>query len=534
MAPEKVQMEKNAQATKTSWETLRALARNRELVKVMLANGVVLVGKLVVLMLVLPALRSKIWGKEMAEFQAMVTLGLAVTAIVTSSHFGSFSDRFGRRAGAVVFGVCSFMPAWGVLVCGLNETGLYASCIGSVISGVGVNSNVLLLLASDVTDPADREAAFGAFAAVSLLLQFLLLGLPSLLIVTFEVFSSSPIVVLIYQVVLSALYFIIVATIRVPPAADAAPKAEASEAPPAACCSKLSAAASAVVAPLGHLRERSLRNLAACSFLLAFSGDLLMDVGSQFFRETLDLIPYGTLRQHQIVNVASSLPPQLLVLPGYVLVGLMAKRLGSLRLLLLLIPLSAALQGMGASLLWMPKVWFVGVVTAAQAYGGLLSVPLSHLVTVYAPQDRQGEVMGMMGAFQQGANMLGNLAVIGVTPLLKKSGLQDPLWVYFPAAGLIIFLALIPAGGIARGAGEATAKEEGQKATDVEAGGCRQVEDIEAPPVQRGDSACLEAPVVEVPERQTSPTHCDSRAVPATLDLEDSESHHGHAAIQSL
>mmetsp|Transcript_15273 Transcript_15273/g.38790 ORF Transcript_15273/g.38790 Transcript_15273/m.38790 type:complete len:279 (+) Transcript_15273:2-838(+) len=183
--------------------------------------------------------------------------------------------------------------------------------------------------------------------------------------------------------------------------------------------------------------------------LLAFSGDLVFDIGSQFFRDELDLLGDGEmseerLEQNQLISVLTTLPAEILIIPGAMLVGSLGQRLGSLRLLKILIPISGICTASGVIMALAPSYWLVPVVCIAQNYAALAgNIPLKHLVAQVAPEGRVGEAMGTLGMLGQAVGFVANAATAAVTPMLL-SCMPKPLWIYYVVCGALTLVAMLP------------------------------------------------------------------------------------------
>lgn len=454
--------------------------RNPELRKALLASGLQRAAVMVVNTLATNNLRALVWKDKLAENTAILSICLCLAAIATGGPVGRLGDQVGRRAAAILVGITSFVPAWALLVFGFNETGLYANSACIVLSGVGLCSDALLVLASEVTLKEDREVAFGMFQAATNLISFLLFGLPALLTTTLPCLPGIPIEWwLWYQVVLSILYFLSVWNIRIPRTSTAALDAGETAATPApAAVAELEAGSSGRGAA-AHLRAAArrlrqlpvvsgflmvlqcaaLRRLYLAGALLAFSGDLVFDIGAQYFRDALGLLDSGALHDHQRIAVLSTVPPGLLVIPASVFVGLVAQRVGSLPLLRAMVPIAAVMTASGASLSLWPYHWVIPVVSFAQNIASLaLNIPLKHLVVQATPEGRVGEAMGTLGTTSQAINLLANAVTVVLTPALYRH-MQKPLWVYYVACGALTLVGALPLWGLSDIAADSPAAE---------------------------------------------------------------------------
>merc|ERR1711972_1177104 len=187
--------------------------------------------------------------------------------------------------------------------------------------------------------------------------------------------------------------------------------------------------------------------------LMFFSGDAVFDLASQSFRENLDLIPADGLSEaarmamlddEQLVSVLTTLPPEIGIVPGAMLVAWLATRLGSLRLLQLMTPVAAVMTASGATMALIPTYWMVPVICLCLNYASLAgNAPLKHLLAAAAPDGRVGEAMATLGMLNQAIGFVANAFVAFSTPLLYK-WMDKPLWVMYLVAGFLTLLAVIP------------------------------------------------------------------------------------------
>eukprot|EP00933_Yihiella_yeosuensis_P055460 TRINITY_DN54259_c0_g1_i1.p1 TRINITY_DN54259_c0_g1~~TRINITY_DN54259_c0_g1_i1.p1 ORF type:complete len:309 (+),score=48.23 TRINITY_DN54259_c0_g1_i1:45-929(+) len=194
-----------------------------------------------------------------------------------------------------------------------------------------------------------------------------------------------------------------------------------------------------------------LRRLCVAAFLLMFAGDLVMDIGGQYFNQSLGLLPYGTPQQIQTVAVLTMIPGQLLAIPGSLITGYLSKTGGPLKLLRRLVPIASMLVTLGALMAQVRANWFVAVVVVALTYAALPNVPLARMFGAAAPPGRSGEALGAMGVASQLASLIGNVFVAMCNRSLMKSKLEDPLWIYYPICGLLSLCAIFPLMGEPRG-----------------------------------------------------------------------------------
>jgi len=463
---------------------MAVLRRNPELVKAMVASGLQRSAVMVAITLGTQNLRVMVWRENTAQYTAMLSMCSSVLAMTTSGAFGRFGDRFGRRVAACIFGLSSFLPAWALMIFGFSATGLYASSAAFVLSGLASSTDAMLVLANDATREEDRAMAFGLFQTFTNAVTFLLFGMPALLSTIPGAWKPSITIWLMYQLVLGLLYFALVLTVRIPeragePSTDAAAAATATAAPaPASEVEAPEEDAESQLSPLSSggrrtqevgnkpgksrcatwmlsmlpmysqlelaWRNKNLRCLYITSIFLFFSGDLTFDLGSQYFRDELDLTKSGTLEQEQTISVLSTLPPQLFVIPATAFTGYLAQQWGSLKLLKVLIPVSAVMTSAGVVMAIFPYMWVVPLVCLAQNFAALADkVPLKHLVAEAAPRGRVGEAMGTLGMVGQAISFLGNAVVASTTPTMYHY-LEKPLWIYFLACGALTLLSALP------------------------------------------------------------------------------------------
>jgi len=184
--------------------------------------------------------------------------------------------------------------------------------------------------------------------------------------------------------------------------------------------------------------------------LIDFSKDLAFDIGGQFFMESLDLIKHGTHEKQQMVSILSSMPTQVTSIPAMALIGWLAKRYRPLKMLWVMIPLGTVLIMSGCLMNWFPYMWFVPIVCVTENFADMTRIPLDLFVTELAPKGRLGEAMGVVGMVKQIVGFLGNAVVVAVNPALQSTGLHNPLWVYYPACGVLRLLALLALPFVAR------------------------------------------------------------------------------------
>lgn len=432
-----------------SWKLLR---NNPELAKVMLAAALQAASGAVADTFILSVLRGQVWGDRMAEYGSAFGIAFNVWAATTGGPFGRFTDSVDRRWACIAAGVLSFIPVW-VLVFFRTapSTGLMASSVARVLCAVGFTSNTVFALAVDVTPFEDRDVASGVYFAVSNISVIILNGLPSLLILWLKVWRIDHWLMLYCSMALSAAYFLCIAWVRLRHGVRG-PEEEEQPSPTRKFADVKGGRLAAIREPLQLIfRHRRLRRLFLTLFFIGIGDTFMLAIGGQFFNQCMGLIPYGSESQFAMVNAVSSLTGTILAVPGLLLAGLLAKQGGALRLSRQLIPLSAAFMSVGAFLAVVRQIWFVGVVVTLLSYSGLPRVPLSRIVAGVAPPGRMGEALSAMGVVAQAAGLLANCIVVLLNRSLIASPLANPLWVYYPAGGILTLLAVLPLLGAPKG-----------------------------------------------------------------------------------
>lgn len=446
----------------TMWQVLR---RNPDLVKVMVASGLQRAAVTIAMVLGLQNLRVMVWKENTAQYTAMISMAMSALSMTTSGLFGRFGDRCGRRLAAIVYGLATFAPACMLMIFGFSSAGLLASSVATVLSGIAIASDALLVLASDVTLEEDRAMAFGLFQSFTSGLSFLLFGLPA--IVTTMPFihgvpNPSITAWLVYQLVLGVLYLAAVASVKAQPIvvqceASKQAETESQEArtvpQPAHADPRCMLLAQKLLPMFSSFRmisrSKGLRCLYLTSFFLFFSGDVVFDLGGLYFREELDLLDNGSLEEQQTVSVLSTLPPQLFIIPATAVAGLLADRWGSMTLLKVLIPVSGIMTAGSVLLALVPRLWVVPIVCLFLNVASLAgSVPLKHLVSAAAPPGCMGEAMGTLGMVSQVISFLANAVVAATTPSMYAL-MEKPLWMVYVVCGALTMLGMLPLLGLA-------------------------------------------------------------------------------------
>lgn len=440
--------------------SFRLLCHNRRLTMVILAASLQTGSSGLANIFVLSNLKVEFWGKRMSEYTALSSILLNVVAVVCGGPYGRFSDSVDRRLAASIFAVGTFLPGWSLLICGQNQVGLMAATIAGIIGSFGLTSNVMLALANDVTPFKDREVACGTFFACMNLVSLLMNAVPVLLILVLRVVPNSPTMILWSQLVLSFLCFFCIWSVKNHKQRDPEETHHHID-----CCSQQDSEGSAPCRIILSICEPMklafgngrLRRLCIAAFCLKFGGDLVMDIGMQFFNDTLGLLEnteqLSESQRDNIITVAvlTMLPGQLMAIPGNLITGYLAKTAGTLKLLRIMIPISSLLVSVGALMVVVRKMWFIAVVVVCLNYAALPSVPLLRMVVGVAPPTRMGEALASVGVFAQSAGLIGNFIVAVVNPALLRTSLKNPLWVYYPACSIIVLLALIPLTGSPKG-----------------------------------------------------------------------------------
>lgn len=427
----------------------KLMRNNYELGKVLLASGLQATAANLPDTFVLASLRTRIWGDHMSEYMAYASIGINAVAVLFGGLFGRFGDTVDRRIAAAVYATATFASSWSLLVFGwTTATGLWACTVLKIIGSFGNTSNVFLALVNDVTPAKDRGEAVGAFFAMNNLISLVMTSVPVLLVLILEVVPNNPFFFLVAQVILSALCYVLLWSVRLPTKEKVVEKENDDKAESRGICGLILLGLTQMVEPVKLACGNSkLRRLFWCSFLLMFCGQLVMDIGGQYFNQSLNLIPYGTAAQVQTVSVLTMIPGQLLAIPGNLITGALVKRGGPLVLLRRMIPMSACLVCIGAFMAEVRQFWFIAIVVVCLNYASLPNVPVNTLVSGSAPPNRVGEALSIPGIAGQLASLIGNAFVAFFNQTLMDSTLFDPLWIYYPICGLISLCALIPVSG---------------------------------------------------------------------------------------
>jgi len=474
--------------------SLRLLWRNPDLLKVVAASGLLAAATIMspAAPLVMIELRSRVWGEHMSSYTALFNTANGIVAMLFSGSFGRFGDKVGRRLAMNIVGVLGFMPTWSLLVFGCNVNGLAAFSVLTVVGGVAcitvTGCPTCYALVSDVMAPEDLEVAFGiCFAgvvAVAIIANFG--GL-----VVSAAYEGRDLPILLYLLGLDVAFFVVVAFVRIPSHAkqavstkeledvEAAPAehpgaeaeavsatvigaegrrregavevtAEGSDAGTSASSGSSSGSFGplpfrlpSVLAPLellGH--NASLVYLCIVAALVSLPEITLTDVSAQFALNQFDLVHTDDTSKQKLVSLLFQWPGYALLLPSFVVVGLLSKRFSALRMLRVLVPITGVLLSLPVLLRVAPVMWLVPIVGISVPLSMVVFAPLQSLITQLAPDDRVGEAMGSVGASKQVASLLSNLCVGGLVPFLLSTGMPKPLWIFYPlatASSLIAF-----------------------------------------------------------------------------------------------
>eukprot|EP00913_Durusdinium_trenchii_P025669 g24092.t1 len=457
--------------------------RNCELGKVLLASGLQMASVALPETFVVALLRAEIWQHQMSSYMAYAAIGINSVAVIFGGPFGRFSDIVDRRLAAAVFAIGTFAPTWSLLIFGhTTSKALWISTIvkvgdsarnlfqrtcatAQVLGSYGLTSNVMLALINDVTHPKDREEAVGLYFAANNLMSLTMTGIPVLLVLILRVIPNNPIIFLVVQVVLSTLCLLLLCSVRwkrKEPNEEVDVDDSDSEDVPSSTSARLcaivepaykrqAAAGAEEVQFILPIRlafgNRRLRRLWCAGFMLMFSGQLVMDIGGQYFNQSMDLIPYGTKNELTTVAVLTMIPGQLLAIPGNLVTGYLSKRGGPLYLLRRLVPIASMLVTLGAFMAEVKQFWFIALTVIFLNYASLPNVPLMRLVAGLAPPGRVGESLTAIGIAAQLASLIGNAAVVFINHKLMQTDMANPLWIYYPMCGTLTLMAILPIQG---------------------------------------------------------------------------------------
>lgn len=403
--------------------------------------------------LILNELKSDVWGKRMSSNSAVVYTATGITSLLLGSMFGKWSDRVDRRLAYAMVGFLNFLPWYALLLFGANERGLVVSSLFTVVAGVTcmtpTGCPMIFTLANDLVPEGDREVAFGvSYCLVFVIAIFSTFGGVS--VASAYPGDSNPL--LAYLATLSVAFFAVVGTLRMPRedghAATKLPSSDgdcsAGEQPshtlegpcmwpleePVPTCIELEPSRLAADNP-------DLWNLCVVAGLLCMPEIVLGDMTQQFNYEVLGLLKPGEGARKQAVTASFVYPGMLASLPAYFFLGVFAKRLGALRLMQRMIPATALLQTVPSLLMVFPEPWFIPVAGICYALSCTVLTPLQTVNAELAPKAAVGEAMALVGVSKQCASVCGNLLVFFLTPILQSTGMQNPLWVFYPLAACV-------------------------------------------------------------------------------------------------
>jgi len=191
------------------------------------------------------------------------------------------------------------------------------------------------------------------------------------------------------------------------------------------------------------LQHESLRYLCVVAALVSLPEIMLTDVSAQYALNQFDLIASHDGKRQREVILLFQWPGYALLLPAFVLTGVAAKLVSSLRLLRWLILVTGAMTSLPVVLRFMPRMWLVPIVGISVPLAMVVFSPLQTLITEVAPQERIGEAMGAVGASKQIASLVSNIVVSVLVPFLLDTELRKPLWIFYPMASCSSLLALV-------------------------------------------------------------------------------------------
>jgi len=437
---------------------------------------VILIGGLLVAVchvpnpLVVSNLAATVWGRDMAKHMSLVDMARFVIAFFCTGPLGRIGDKHGSKVVAAFVAVIETLPPLMLLIFGETSLGLTAWSLARVATGItGTTLTVapaLFALLHDAVASEDYDAFVGlAFAGATCM------WMANLLVAAFlRKSNDSSTAVLVYVVGLSVVMLGLIAAIRVPrreakskcctesgnsgqsPSDQASGQGTSDSG--SQCqdgmgdCSKPSSRRSedgrgvSKCSWLASLQfafsSSALTKLCAIASLVSIPETVLTELMNQFSYENLDLM--GTAasgKERSFVTFYNALALQVSLMLGSYVVGLLAPRLTSLRLLRWLIPASAVLQSLPAVVRLVPERWTVVLSAVAVGLSILVLPPLQALVPQLAPEGRVGEALGTVGSFKCIASLMGNSIVSIGAVVIQSTGLEKPLWIFFPLCGLI-------------------------------------------------------------------------------------------------
>mmetsp|Transcript_79663 Transcript_79663/g.206961 ORF Transcript_79663/g.206961 Transcript_79663/m.206961 type:complete len:608 (-) Transcript_79663:598-2421(-) len=189
--------------------------------------------------------------------------------------------------------------------------------------------------------------------------------------------------------------------------------------------------------------SKSLLKLCAVAALVSIPETVLFELMNQFTFENLGMMGVAVSRdERSFVTACNVFATQISLLVGSYSVGLLSQQLSSLQLLRWLIPACAVLQSFPAVERLAPQAWVVVLSAVALGLSIVVLSPLQALVPHFSPAGRVGEALGTFGSSKCIASLMGNAIISVGIPAIQSTGLEKPLWVLFPACGLISLCAL--------------------------------------------------------------------------------------------
>jgi MFS family permease len=457
-------------STRSLRHSVRVLCGSFDLMKAVLAASLLAVGTILspINVLVISELKNQFWGHHMSAYSAAVNLANGLVGLACSGLFGRFGDKVSRKAAMTAVGILGFLPGWFLLMLGQNATALVVYSIFQVIGGAAcitvTGCPTCYALVSDVMPKDEREVAFG-FCFAALILIGIFANFWAFLIQTLVKDSTeSRQIVLWGSFLLNLMYFACVYWIRIP--AEKQIEVEVSKATiedgvsvepdnqhsPKELVVPRSVEAQGLYGRFCHIlmspmrlvcEHPPLRNLCIITGLVCLPEVTLQDITTQYIFASFGLIGSDEASKLAELQVLGNFPGFLLLLPGFCVVGLVGKKIGSRSLLIILLPVTAVLLCLPVLLRFLPELWLVPIVGIGVPFSMVLLSPLQTLVTEVSPPDRIGEAMGAVGASKQVSGLLSNILVTFVTPALMSSRVENPLWIFYPLASLFSILALV-------------------------------------------------------------------------------------------
>lgn len=442
--------------------------------KAVLASSLLAVGTILspINVLVISELKNQFWGQHMSAYSAAVNLANGLMGLACSGLFGRFGDKVSRKAAMTTVGILGFLPGWFLLILGQNATALVVFSIFQVIGGAAcitvTGCPTCYALVSDVMPKDEREVAFG-FCFAALILIGIFANFWAFLIQTLVKDSAeSRQIVLWGSLVLNMMYFACIFWIRIPAekqiegedrfaqvsqptiedGVSQEPDGQHSRREVVSCSVEAQGPygrlCHILTSPMRLISEHPpLRNLCIITGLVCLPEVTLQDITTQYIFASFGLIGSDEASKLAELQVLGNFPGFLLLLPGFCIVGLVGKNIGSRSLLIILLPVTAVLLCLPVLLHFLPQLWLVPIVGIGVPFSMVLLSPLQTLVTEVSPPDRIGEAMGAVGASKQVSGLLSNILVTFVTPALMNSRVENPLWIFYPLASMFSILGLV-------------------------------------------------------------------------------------------